>query len=130
MLGYLPERAPVLADDHPGFFRLDEDFPGICIEKNIGDTGSLRHDRFDIIVRLFRIFEDSGPDHDPFAQVAGQDLDQVRLIGKPFRVIGIDHQFGSFKLDLGYRDAAGHLVVDLVFELFEPFFNLHKKVVL
>ena len=130
MLGYLPERAAVLADDHAGFFRLDEDLPGIGIEKNIGDTGSLRYNRLDIIVRLFGVFEDSRPYHDPFAQVAGQDLDQVRLIGEPFRVVSIDHQLGSFELDLGDRDAAGHLVVDLVFELFESFFNLHKKVIL
>ena len=130
MAGDVPQRCPVLADHHAGLFCLDQHFTGICIKKDVRDTGSLRDHGLDLIVRLLGIFENGWPHHNPLAKVAGKDLDQVRFIGKPFRVFSVNDQFGSFKLDLCHRDALGHFLVNLVFELFEPFFNQHKKVVL
>ena len=61
---------------------------------------------------LFGIFKDGRPDHDPLAQVPGKDLDQVRLIGKPFRIVGVDDELRALEFDLRNRDAPGHLLVD------------------
>ena len=79
MAGDVPERCPVLPDDNPGFFCLDQHFTGIGIKKDVRDTGSFRDNGLDLVVRLFGIFENGRPDHDPLAQVAGKDLDQDLL---------------------------------------------------
>ena len=68
----LPQRRPVLADDNSGFFRFDQHFTGIGIKKDIGDPGGFRNYRLDLVVGLFRVFENSRADDDPLAQVAGK----------------------------------------------------------
>ncbi len=130
MTGDIPQCCPVLPDDNPWFFCFDQHFTGIGIKKDIRDAGSFRDNGLDFVVCLLGVFENRWPDHDPLAKVPGKDLDQVRFISKPFRIIRVNDQFGSFELDLRHRYAMGHFLVYLVFELFEPFFNQHKKVVL
>ena len=38
MLGNLPQRDPIFPDNDTGFFSFYQDFPGIRVEKNIGNT--------------------------------------------------------------------------------------------
>ena len=121
--GNITERDPVLPDYNAGFLRFDQDFPGIGVKKDIGDTGGLRDDCPDLGCRLLRIFKDGRTDYDPLPEIPGKDPDQVGLIGKSFGIIGVDDQFRAFEFDLFYRNAGRYFLVDLVFELFEPFFN-------
>ena len=129
MAGDIPECRPVLADDNPGLFCFDQYFTGICIKKDVGDSSCLRDNGLDLVVRFLGIFQYCRPYYNPLAQVAGKDFNQISFIRKPFRIVSIYDQLGSFELDLRHRNAMGHFLVNLIFELFEPFFNQHKKVV-
>jgi len=75
MAGDVTERCPVLADDNPGFFCLNQHFAGVSIKKDVRYPGSLRDHSLDLVVGFLGVFENGRPDHDPFSQVAGKDLD-------------------------------------------------------
>ena len=125
LLRDLAESHPVLADDDAGLLRLDQDFAGLGIEEEVGDPCVLRNDRTDLLGGPFGIFKNVRAHDDPLPQIACQYLYQVCLIGKQFRIVCVDNELGTFKLDVRDRYSAGNNLIDLLLKLLEFLFDNH-----
>ncbi len=121
----LPERNAVLADDDAGLLRLDQDFAGLRVEEEIGDPRTLRHHGPDLLSRPFRVLKDIRAHDDALPEVARQYFYQVRLIGKQFRIIGINDKFRPLKLDVRNCNPTGNNLLDLLLKVPEFLINNH-----